>query len=82
MYTCHDSSAKAYLPPFVTPSERDAIASFKDAANDPQSNICKYPGDFTLIQIGEFDERAGVLTKLETPKIIMTGSAAKKDSDV
>jgi len=82
MYTCYDAAAQAYLPPFVTPSERDALASFTEAANDPQSNICKYPKDFTLLQIGEFDERTGVLVKLETPKILKTGAQAKKDTNV
>lgn len=75
MYTVHDAAALAYLPPFTTPSERDALASFEQAANDPQSNIHKYPADFTLMQIAEWDEREGVLLKLSEPKIL--GNALK-----
>ncbi|UYD39252.1 MAG: nonstructural protein [Wigfec virus K19_177] len=75
MYTVHDAAAQAFLPPFTSPSERDALSSFELAANDPQSNISKYPADFTLIQIAEFDERTGVLVKLADP--IQLGSAAK-----
>ena len=81
MYTCHDAASKAYLPPFTVPSERDAVASFQSAAQDPQSNICKYPGDFTLIHIGEFDERTGVLIIQEPQKIVMTGTQAVKKND-
>jgi len=74
LYTVHDSASKSYLPPFTSPSERDAKLSFETAANDPQTNICKYPADFTLIQIGEFDVRSGKLTATEH---VMLGNATK-----
>lgn len=79
MYTVHDKAAKAYLPPFTAPSERDAVSSFQEAANDPKSNINRYPADFTLLQIAEWDEREGVLTKLSEPKILGNATAFKQE---
>lgn len=82
MYTVHDAAAKAYLPPFTTPSERDALASFKQASEDTNSNICKFSSDFTLIEIGEFDERTNVLTAHKAPITIINAAKFKEAPNV
>lgn len=79
MYTVHDAAAKAYLPPFTQKSERDALSAFEEAANDSQSAISKYPADFTLIELGDFDERTGKLTLLPENLNIANAAKFKKD---
>jgi len=79
MYTVLDFAAKVYLPPFCVPSERDAKHQFENAVLDPQTSISKYPADYTLYQIGEFDQRSGILTKLDLPLPIVNAAVYVKE---
>lgn len=65
IYTVYDSKTQAYLPPMFMRSKGEAVRSFEAAANDPQSTLCKYPADFTLFEIGEFDDQTGTLSMYE-----------------
>ncbi len=56
VFTVYDSKAEAYLQPFYSQSKGSAIRSFQEAVNDPKSNIGKYPADFTLFELGSFDD--------------------------
>lgn len=78
VYTVQDSASNTCLPPMTFQSERDAIHAFTDAANDPQTNISKYPADFTLLQIGHFDPRSGKIKPLDDHKIIGNAMKFKK----
>ncbi len=56
VYTVYDSKSEAYMQPFYTQTHGQAMRSFADTANDKQSTISRHAGDFTLFQIGEFDD--------------------------
>lgn len=58
----YDQAAGRYLDPFVSPSIEFAIRSFREAANDPEHQFARFPGDYTLFKIGEFDPETGQLT--------------------
>ncbi len=60
-FTVYDSKVDAYLRPFFLQTPAEAIRSFKDTVNDQQSTISKHPEDYTLFEIGTFDESTGVL---------------------
>lgn len=59
IYSVYDSKVEAYLRPFFCRSKGEALRSFIDAVSDAQSPFFKYPGDFTLFEIGEFDDLSG-----------------------
>lgn len=64
-FTVYDSKSEAYLQPFFTSTKGQAIRSFQDTANDPNSQICRHAADFVLFQIGEFnDETADFLKQM------------------
>lgn len=66
-YSVFDSKAEAYLRPFFAPTRGLAIRSFADAINDKASDMAKHAADYTLFEIGEFDDSTGLLTsKLES----------------
>lgn len=94
VFSVFDLKAGAFLPPFFFQSIGLAIRAFTDVVNDAKSSVARYPGDFTLYQIGEFDEVKGVLTPLaqhinlglassfvEVPKVIMppTSNGVEKE---
>jgi len=62
IYTVHDSKAEAYLQPFFARSNGEAIRSFTQAINTPDHQFAKYSADYTLFEIGEFDDNTGVIT--------------------
>lgn len=59
VYTIYDSKAEAYLRPFFAPTKGLAIRSVSDAVNNPQENLHKYAADYTLFEVGIFDDSTG-----------------------
>lgn len=68
MFTIYDSKANSFLQPFLCPNQSVAIRHFAHAANDPQSDVCRYAQDFNLFEIGTFDTETGDLA-ITTPNI-------------
>ena len=68
MYSIYDSKAEAYMQPFFAQSNGVAIRSFTNAANDKGSAIGQYPTDFTLFELGSFDDSNGDYVALTAPK--------------
>lgn len=62
MYTVHDKAAETYLPPFCMKTKAEAVRAFETTVNDPNSNFNKFPQDYSLVEIGTYDEDTGVIT--------------------
>lgn len=62
VYSVYDSKAEAYMQPFYCQSKGQAIRSFTEVSNDNTSQIGKYPEDFTLFELGEFNDSNGRFT--------------------
>lgn len=56
IFTIYDVKSETYLQPFYMKTKGEAIRGFYEALNDPQTTFAKYPADFTLFEIGEFDD--------------------------
>ncbi len=67
IFTIHDQPAKAYLPPMLMHQTGMAIRAFSDALKDPTHAFAKNPADYTLIEIGTFDDESAKITTLEVP---------------
>lgn len=65
IFTVYDAAAGAYLQPFYSKTKALAIRSFQEAANDPKHQFSQYPADYTLFEIGEFDDNSGLFKSLE-----------------
>lgn len=59
VFCIRDAKVGFYGPPMVLRSTGEAIRIFTDAVSDPKSQISKYPEDFSLHAIGEYDEIKG-----------------------
>ncbi len=66
-YTVYDSATEAHMRPFFAQTDGEAIRSFQDAVNDPQSAFYKHPADFTLFAIGSFDDSLAVFDNKHAP---------------
>lgn len=61
-----DRAAKAYGRPFYAATESLGKRMFAEAVNDqtPENLINKYPSDFALFLVGQYDEDSGDLTPM------------------
>lgn len=64
VYSVYDSKAEVFKAPFVTVTRAVAIRMFRSAAMDPEHDFYKFGGDFTLFEIGEWDDRTGKVRNL------------------
>lgn len=61
MFSVYDSKAQVFGTPFCFGTVGLALRAFTDLAKDPQSTVSRYPMDFCLFQVGEFDDNKGVV---------------------
>lgn len=66
IFSIYDSKAKAYLPPFLLPMTEQGIRVFKNAASDKKHAFGANPGDYTLFEIGEFDDNTANIESYKT----------------
>lgn len=59
IFTCYDSKAEIYLTPFFEQTRGSAMRAWMQICTDPQTQFNKFPGDYTLFEIGTFDEHTG-----------------------
>jgi len=68
VYAIYDSKTEAYLQPFQAITRGSAIRSFSEAISDPKTSLHRWPSDYTLFEIGLFDERRGEYEMHESKK--------------
>lgn len=78
IFTVHDSKADAYLPPFYMRTKGEAIRAFETTVKDTNSQFNKYPADYTLVELGEFDEQSASICCHEKPLILENASTFSK----
>jgi len=62
-YAIYDRKAEMFSAPFLEIKDGTAIRAVQDQViNSPDHPFAKYPSDFSLHRLGEFDEASGVIT--------------------
>lgn len=67
-YCIRDSKAEVFNTPFFQKTHGEAERSFKTLATDGTSMVSKYPTDYDLYYLGEYDDNSGKLIPLDTPQ--------------
>jgi hypothetical protein len=70
IFSIYDQKAKAYLPPFILPNEAMAVRTFSDCVNSKEHQFGAHPEDYTLFNIGDFDDSQGSI-KQKTPHLVV-----------
>lgn len=65
VYTVRDQKAEAYLRPFFCKTNGEALRAIMDVLGDRNHQFTKYPEDFAVFRIGEFNEETGMLIPLQ-----------------
>lgn len=71
-FSIRDSKTGVFNPPFWTPHTGQAMRTLQELANDSKTQIGKYPEDFQLYEIGEYDDELGLMYPREAPHQIAT----------
>jgi len=74
LYAVYDTKAKFFTNPFVAQNDMVALRLFASAVRDPATDISKFPVDYTLFRIGEYDDEKGMLFPLLTIENLGMGS--------
>lgn len=69
LFVVYDSKAESYGVPFFRDFTANALREWAEVASnksDKQNQIAKFPADFTLFEIGAFEQSSGTLEIYET----------------
>jgi len=72
VFAVYDSKAGAYMNPFNMPTIGMAIRGFCEVVEDKSTSIGKHPEDFSLFELGVFDDAKGSYETLTAPKQLIT----------
>lgn len=73
MFAVHDVKAEAYLPPFFLHTAGMAKRIFQDCINDEKHQWGRNPSDYTLFQLGAFNDATASMTLENAPKSLGNG---------
>jgi len=82
VFGIYDSKTDAFLPPFMMKTVGEAERALQTHINDPQHNFCRYAEDFTLFELGTWEDSNAKYTLHSTPHSVGMLLQYKRDKDV
>lgn len=77
IFSIYDGKAKIFNTPFFMATLGMAVRAFQDIAQDQNTMICRHPEDFTLYEIGEYEDGTAKLTEKIPMQLIAVASEFK-----
>lgn len=71
LFAIRDSKGEFYNTPFSKHTHGEAERDFKSLINDEKSTLSKYPEDFDLYYLGEYDNLTGKISPTDSPQHIV-----------
>lgn len=69
-YSIYDVKALQYHSPWFQHTDGLAVRALMDIVNEPGNNISRHPRDYTLYEVGTWDDTAGVFTPLTPARFV------------
>lgn len=67
VFTIFDAATKTYSPPMLYRTIEEAIRVFRREVNEPTSQLSRYPADYSLFELGTFDDETSIFQCHMTP---------------
>lgn len=80
VFSIRDSKAEVFNTPFFQKTVGEAERNFANLVSDEKSTVSKWPEDFDLYFVGEYDDQNGCFSRLDTPQHIAKGVNFKRNS--
>lgn len=68
IFSIRDQKSEVYNTPFYQKTHGEAERNFQQLVSDDKSTISKFPEDFDLYYLGEYDDNTGLTKSLDTPQ--------------
>jgi len=80
VYSVLDAAAGAYASPWIVPHAGVALRAFTDEVNRnvEKNNLYHHSEDFSLWELGEFDDTNAKFNLYDTPKLMAQAKQLKK----
>lgn len=78
LYAIKDAKAEVYGKPFHQTTHGEAERSFRQLIMDEKSMPHKFPDDYDLYYLGEYDDQTGLVQCLDTPQHILKAALVKQ----
>lgn len=82
LYAVRDVKADAFGAPMSIATKGLALRSFSDACSRQDSDLYRYPEDYMLYEIGEYEPNTGTIIGHQLPQLVITASAIREQSRV
>lgn len=79
IFSIMDVKAQFFMKPFSEDHTAQAIRAFEIGSNDPKSTFNRFPDDFALFEIGEFNSETGEFTPTPAPLNLCTARNLLKE---
>lgn len=66
----YDKKARAFLQPYYVSHPDVGVRAFSQAVNTPDHQVHKFASDFSLYELGTFDDDSGKFDLLPQPKFV------------
>lgn len=76
MYAVYDLKARAFMSPFQNLNDSQAIRGFSEACFNPEVPFSKYPQDYSLFKIGQYDDELGSFINQEPAPVPVISAVA------
>lgn len=71
IYSLFDEKSGKFNPLQLMYTHEDAKRSILEIiSSQPMSLVCKFPGDFKLYCVGEFDDCTGIIKHYDVPELV------------
>lgn len=71
IYTIYDSKGETYTEPMFHDNDAVAIRWASGVVNNPEHPLARFPEDFTMFLLGEYDPNTATFDIRETPKSVL-----------
>jgi hypothetical protein len=73
IFAIFDSKVGAFTLPSFCQTTSQAIRGFSDLVKDSGHAFSKHPADYTLFELGEYEDESGSFNGLSTPHSVSIG---------
>jgi hypothetical protein len=81
MFSIRDQKGEVFHSPFFKNTMGEAERDFHTSVNDEKTMLNKYPEDFDLYYMGEYDNTEGKFAPLDTPQHMTKAVSVKRTDD-
>jgi hypothetical protein len=79
VFSVYDSKAEGYMQPFFLKTVGEAERALANLVREPDHNFSRYAEDFTLFELGLWDEKKGAFDLHDAPRSVSNLISYRRD---